>query len=90
MLEVAGLLSGEYRGKFADTQLLATFMECHDMPRWPRIVSEDGAAMENAVAWTVLTDGIPLVYVSSPRNVCWMLYLMVAKLEISPTFIYMG
>jgi len=62
MLEVAGLLSGEYRRKFADTQLLATFMECHDMPRWPRIVSGDGAAMENAVTWTVLTDGIPLIY----------------------------
>ena len=64
MGELTELASHGYRRKFGDVQQLATFCESHDMPRFPKIVNEDVAVMESALAWCVLTDGIPLVYVS--------------------------
>jgi alpha-amylase len=64
MYEITNLLQPSYRGKFLDVQQLVTFLESHDMPRFPKIVSSDVAVLKNALAWNVLTDGIPLIYVS--------------------------
>jgi alpha-amylase len=69
MYEITNLLQPDYRDKFEDTQQLATFMESHDMPRFTKIVSSDIAVVKNALAWTVLTDGIPILYVSILRAV---------------------
>jgi alpha-amylase len=65
MYELTHLLQPEYRSKFADMQQLATFIESHDMPRFPKVVSSDVAVVKNALAWSVLSDGIPLIYVSA-------------------------
>ena len=68
MYEITDLLQPQYRRKFRDTQQLATFIESHDMPRFPGTVSADITVLQNALAWTVLTDGIPLIYVSLVRT----------------------
>lgn len=64
MYELTDLLKPQYRQKFADTQQLTTFMESHDVARFPKLVSSDVSVLMNAMAWTLLTDGIPLIYVS--------------------------
>ncbi|BFZ54533.1 hypothetical protein PYCC9005_001570 [Savitreella phatthalungensis] len=62
MTELAALLSSSYRSKFVDTQLLGTFMENHDNPRFPAEVSSTPSIIRSAMAYTVLSDGIPVVY----------------------------
>ncbi|KAF2726302.1 glycoside hydrolase family 13 protein [Polychaeton citri CBS 116435] len=44
-----------------DMSLLGTFSENHDQPRFAALNS-DMAAATNVIAWTLLTDGIPVIY----------------------------
>lgn len=44
-----------------DTTLLGSFLENHDNPRFPSLTS-DMSLTENAIAFTMLSDGIPIVY----------------------------
>lgn len=44
-----------------DTTLLGTFLENHDNPRFPSLTG-DLALAKNAIAFTILSDGIPIVY----------------------------
>ena len=45
----------------ADTTLLGSFMENHDQPRFASYTSDISLA-KNAVAFTMLADGIPIIY----------------------------
>ena len=45
----------------ADTTLLGSFMENHDQPRFASITSDISLA-KNAIAFTILADGIPIIY----------------------------
>ena len=62
MTELMNLTAPTYRGLFTDSQLLGTFMENHDMPRFPGRISKDPAVLHNAMAYTMLSDGIPIIY----------------------------
>ncbi|MCJ1412271.1 hypothetical protein MMC19_006364 [Ptychographa xylographoides] len=44
-----------------DTTLLGTFLENHDNPRFPSLTS-DISLDRNAIAFTILADGIPIIY----------------------------
>lgn len=44
-----------------DTSLYGSFLENHDQPRFPSLTS-DIALAKNAIAFTMLKDGIPVVY----------------------------
>ncbi len=44
-----------------DTTLLGTFLENHDNPRFPSLTS-DTALDQNAIAFAMLADGVPIVY----------------------------
>ncbi|RAL13767.1 alpha-amylase [Aspergillus homomorphus CBS 101889] len=46
---------------------LATFLENHDVPRFASL-QNDTALAQNALAFTLLTDGIPIVYQGSERT----------------------
>jgi alpha-amylase len=45
----------------ADTSLLGSFSENHDNPRFPA-KNDDMALARNVIAFTMLTDGIPIIY----------------------------
>lgn len=45
----------------ADTTLLGSFLENHDNPRFPAL-AQDMTLAKNAIAYTLLADGIPIVY----------------------------
>jgi alpha-amylase len=45
----------------ADTTLLGSFLENHDQPRFPNLTSDISLA-KNAIAFTMLQDGIPIIY----------------------------
>jgi len=45
----------------ADTTLLGSFMENHDEPRFPN-TQPDVVLAQNAIAFTILQDGIPIIY----------------------------
>lgn len=45
----------------ADSTLLGSFLENHDLPRFPYHTS-DVSLTKNAIAFTMLQDGIPIVY----------------------------
>jgi alpha-amylase len=45
----------------ADTTLLGSFLENHDQPRFPSYTS-DVSLTKNAIAFTMLQDGIPIIY----------------------------
>jgi alpha-amylase len=62
MYELTDTLKPSYRAQWADPQQLATFMENHDMPRFTRDTSNDQTVIMNALCWTMLTDGIPIIY----------------------------
>ena len=62
MYELTDTLKPSYRAQWADPQQLATFMENHDMPRFARDTSLDQTVIMNALCWTMLTDGIPIIY----------------------------
>lgn len=44
-----------------DITLLGNFLENHDNPRWPSYTTDVGLT-KNAIAFTVLNDGIPIIY----------------------------
>ena len=44
-----------------DSTLLANFLENHDQPRFPSH-TQDPALIKNAIAFTMLGDGIPIIY----------------------------
>ncbi|CAF9913351.1 MAG: hypothetical protein GOMPHAMPRED_007867 [Gomphillus americanus] len=44
-----------------DTNLLGSFLENHDNPRFPTL-TQDSALTQNAIAFALLQDGIPIVY----------------------------
>ena len=44
-----------------DSTLLGTFLENHDQPRFPSLTSDSSLA-KNAIAFTLLADGIPIIY----------------------------
>lgn len=44
-----------------DTSLYGSFLENHDNPRFPSLTSDKSLA-KNAIAFTMLMDGIPIVY----------------------------
>lgn len=48
-------------GACQDTSLLGTFTENHDVPRFAQLTG-DFALAKNALAFTMLTDGIPVIY----------------------------
>ncbi len=44
-----------------DSTLLGTFLENHDNPRFPSLTG-DLALTKNAIAFTILSDGVPIIY----------------------------
>lgn len=48
-------------GACTDTSLLGTFSENHDQPRFAQLTG-DFALAKNVIAFTMLTDGIPVIY----------------------------
>ncbi|TVY22327.1 Alpha-amylase A type-3 [Lachnellula hyalina] len=49
------------KSECSDTNLLGSFLENHDVARFPSYTS-DISLTKNAIAFTILTDGIPIVY----------------------------
>lgn len=45
----------------SDTTLLGSFLENHDNPRFPSL-TQDFSLAKNAIAFSMLADGIPIVY----------------------------
>ncbi|CAD6439711.1 96b7a583-6d79-4ef9-9080-e154c19829f5 [Sclerotinia trifoliorum] len=68
MYELINLLTPAYRSKFRDMQQMSTFMENHDMPRFTHDTNEDLAVVKNAMAWTLLTDGVPIIYYGQEQS----------------------
>lgn len=62
MNEIASLTAPTYRALFTDTQLLGCFMENHDNPRFPNSTSSDISIVKSAMAYVLLSDGIPIIY----------------------------
>ena len=60
---ISNLVNGinEMKSDCADTTLLGSFMENHDQPRFASITSDISLA-KNAIAFTILADGIPIIY----------------------------
>ncbi|ESZ96048.1 glycoside hydrolase family 13 protein [Sclerotinia borealis F-4128] len=68
MYDLINLLTPEYRSKFCDMQQMSTFMENHDMPRFTHDTNADLAVVKNAMAWTLLTDGVPIIYYGQEQS----------------------
>lgn len=60
---ISNLVTGVNRMKdqATDTSLYGSFLENHDNPRFPSLTSDISLA-KNAIAFTILADGIPIVY----------------------------
>ncbi|KAF8919512.1 glycoside hydrolase family 13 protein [Mucidula mucida] len=58
--QVADVLE-QSKAKFHDTTVLGNFLENQDVPRW-HSHTVDPQAMYNAMTWTFMGDGIPIVY----------------------------
>jgi alpha-amylase len=60
---ISNLVNGinEMKSDCADTTLLGSFMENHDQPRFASYTSDMSLA-KNAIAFTILADGIPIIY----------------------------
>jgi alpha-amylase len=60
---ISNLVNGvnSMKATCADTTLLGSFLENHDQPRFPSYTS-DVALTKNAIAFTILQDGIPIIY----------------------------
>ncbi|EME82600.1 glycoside hydrolase family 13 protein [Pseudocercospora fijiensis CIRAD86] len=61
MSNLADMINVVKAGGCADTSLLGTFSENHDQPRFAS-VNGDMALAKNVVTFTMLTDGIPVIY----------------------------
>lgn len=68
MAELASLTTSSYRAQFTDMQLLGTFMENHDQPRFTNSTSNDVTVVRNAMAYTLLSDGIPIIYYGQEQS----------------------
>jgi alpha-amylase len=51
----------------ADTTLLGSFTENHDVPRFANYTSDMSLA-KNAIAFTILADGIPIIYAGQEQH----------------------
>lgn len=51
----------------SDTTLLGSFLENHDLPRFPSQTS-DLSLQKNAIAFTMLADGIPIIYAGGEQR----------------------
>ncbi|PNP43547.1 hypothetical protein TGAMA5MH_04519 [Trichoderma gamsii] len=60
---ISNLVNGlnTMKSECSDTTLLGSFMENHDNPRFPSLTSDISLA-KNAIAFTMLADGIPIIY----------------------------
>ncbi|KUJ09148.1 alpha-amylase [Mollisia scopiformis] len=60
---ISNLVNGinEMKSDCSDTTLLGSFLENHDNPRFPSLTS-DISLTKNAIAFTILADGIPIIY----------------------------
>lgn len=60
---ISNLVAGinTMKSECSDTTLLGSFMENHDNPRFPSYTSDISLA-KNAIAFTMLADGIPIIY----------------------------
>ncbi|CZT18071.1 related to alpha-amylase A precursor [Ramularia collo-cygni] len=60
---IANLANGinQMKQTCKDTTLLGSFIENHDNPRFPSKTS-DQSQIKNAIAFTILQDGIPIIY----------------------------
>ncbi|KZF22866.1 glycoside hydrolase family 13 protein [Xylona heveae TC161] len=52
---------------YADPTLLGSFSENHDVPRFPSHTSDLSLA-KNVIAYTMLTDGIPIIYAGQEQH----------------------
>ena len=61
--DMAALVStlSSIRSSCKDLTLLGSFVENHDNPRFPSL-TRDTALDKNVIAFTILTDGIPIIY----------------------------
>lgn len=55
------------KSQCADSTLLGTFVENHDVPRFASYTS-DIALAKNAIAFTILSDGIPIIYAGQEQH----------------------
>ncbi|KAJ9376289.1 CAZyme family GH13 [Paecilomyces variotii] len=55
------------KSECADSTLLGTFVENHDNPRFASYTS-DYALAKNAIAFTILSDGIPIIYAGQEQH----------------------
>ncbi len=55
------------RSDCADTTLLGSFTENHDVPRFASYTSDMSLA-KNAIAFTILADGIPIIYAGQEQH----------------------
>ncbi|KAF7872233.1 hypothetical protein EAF04_003158 [Stromatinia cepivora] len=60
---ISNLVNGinTMKSSCSDTTLLGSFLENHDVARFPSYTS-DASLTKNAIAFTILADGIPIVY----------------------------
>ncbi|PQE33091.1 hypothetical protein CJF32_00007648 [Rutstroemia sp. NJR-2017a WRK4] len=60
---ISNLVNGinQMKSTCSDTTLLGSFLENHDVARFPSYTS-DAALTKNAIAFTILADGIPIIY----------------------------
>ncbi|KAH7413339.1 alpha-amylase [Cadophora sp. MPI-SDFR-AT-0126] len=60
---ISNLINGinTMKSTCSDTTLLGSFMENHDVPRFASVTSDFSLA-KNAIAFTILADGIPIIY----------------------------
>jgi alpha-amylase len=61
--DISSLVNGvnTLKSDSKDTSLLGSFLENHDQPRFAS-VTQDMSLAKNAIAFTVLKDGIPIIY----------------------------
>lgn len=96
MGELAALIAPSYRAAFTDTQLLGTFMENHDNPRFPYAVSSDSAIVRSAMAYTMFADGIPIIYYGQEQGFAGgdepacREYLWMSGYSITPLYTYLA
>jgi hypothetical protein len=69
-----------------DTTLLGTFMENHDNPRFPSLTSDLSLA-KNAIAFTILADGIPISKLMRATIPCYIKLTMQSLLWPRTTFL---
>jgi alpha-amylase len=60
---ITNLVNGinQMKSTCTDTTLLGSFLENHDRPRFASL-TEDFSLAKNAIAFTILQDGIPIIY----------------------------